>query len=143
MLSNYDPGLVVATLGSLIISGYSDGTMIDCQRDEDAFSKKVGSQGDTTRVRSRNRNGYVTFNLQQNSLINDALSALAIEDETLGTGFRPLQIKDLNGRTLVSSPAAWIRKVANVVLGQDAENREWQIDCHGLIVLVGGGVVLA
>lgn len=143
MLSNYDPGLVVVTFGSLILSGYADGAMIAAQRDEDAYSKVVGSQGDTVRVRNRNRNGMVTVNLQQSSPINTALSAIAALDEVSNLGVKPLQIKDLNGTTLVAAPAAWIRKVADVALSQSAENREWIFDCYNMGVLVGGSIVLS
>src|SRR5688572_18999118 len=112
MLANYDPGLVVITWGSIIFQGFSDGSMITAERDEDAYTKVVGAQGDTVRVRNRNRNGMVTVNLQQSSLTNVALSALATIDETTNLGVAPLQVKDLNGTTLIAAPSAWIRKIA-------------------------------
>lgn len=142
MASNYDPGRVVFSFGSILITGgYMDGTFIACERAEDAFSMSVGAAGDVTRVRSRNRTGSVTLTLQAASSLNDSLTAIAVADELFGTGSYPLQVKDLNGNTVVEAPAAWIRKRPATEFADEASGREWVFDCDNLNIVAGGATV--
>jgi hypothetical protein len=137
----YDPGQIVINVAGIDVVAVADGTFVNAERAEDAFSMKVGAGGDVTRVRSRNRTGSVTLTLQAASPTNDLFSALALDDELFGTGTGPLLVKDLYGNTLISAETAWIRKLPAVEMADEASNREWVIDCAELIMLVGGSVV--
>lgn len=143
MLATYDPLLVIATWGT-IISGYADGSMIEADYNEDAFSDKVGTQGDTVHIRSRNENGTITVNLQQSSPLNEVFSAAAIADRLPGANIvRPFQIKDLNGNTVIASPAARIRKIAPFIRSNDSENTQWVFLCYKLRAFIGGSIVIS
>lgn len=142
MFFPYDPGLVVVTFKGIELTGFSEGTMVNVERDEDGFSKKTGAQGDTARVRNRNRNGSATVNLMQGSPANTLLSEIALADEVSGFGYGEFMVKDLNGATLCHAPVAWIRKIAGVALAADSENREWVFDMWNLTPLVGGSTVV-
>lgn len=138
----YDPGSIVLSWGSILAQGYAKGTFVKVARDEDAFSKDVGADGEVSRARNRNRAGSVTFTLMQASATNDAFSAQAQADELLGTGVAPLLIKDLFGTTLLRAPNAWIRKKADVEFGKEQGDREWILDCDQLLGNVGGQTTL-
>lgn len=138
---NYDPALVVCTFKGIRLTGYADGTFISAEREEDAFSKSVGAGGDVTRVRNRNRSGSVTVTLQASSPTNDLLSAIANEDEILGTGVGTLLVKNINGTTILEAENAWIRKMPTVEAAKDASSREWAFDCAELVMVIGGALV--
>lgn len=138
MVPTYDPKLVILALGEIVISGYADGSMIQASRDADSFTKHVGADGEVSRTRNRNRSGSVTVTLKQTSLTNDALSALLAADELLGTGVRPLTLRDMSGTTLLASDRAWIRKPADAEFARDQSDRQWVFDCATLSGVVGG-----
>jgi len=139
---NYDPKQVIVAFRGIELLGYAEGTFVVAERLEDAFSMEVGSQGDITRVRSRNRTGSITVTLMAGSAVNDSLSAIATSDELTGLGYGSAIVKDLNGNTLVTAAQAWIRKVPNVEYAGDSRgSREWVFDCAELVVNVGGAVV--
>jgi len=137
---NYDPGKQYLTFAGINIYGFASGTFIEIERDEDAFTKEVGAHGDTTRVRSHNKGGKVTFTLKASSPCNDLLSARAIGDEQSGLGSGPVLMKDLNGTTVVESPDAWIKKLPKIERGTEASNVVWELDCHDLTPYIGGAL---
>jgi hypothetical protein len=140
--NQYDPGLVMTSFAGVLVQGFAKDEFISVERMEDGFSMDVGSLGDTTRVRNRNKNGSVTITLQAGAPTNDLLMARAALDELTGTGFGPLLIKDLNGTSVVESPIAWIRKIPNLERASGASKVEWVIDCFQLLVKVGSFIRL-
>lgn len=141
LIRTYDPQLVVAVLGSIEIRGWAPGTMITVARNTDAFSIDVGAQGDALWIRSRDRTGLVTFNLQLASPTNDELSQLARDDEKFGTGAVPFMLKFLNGTTICDGESARILKFSDVGYGAEAEAREWRVGVADLNMHVGGNIV--
>lgn len=138
MPKTFNPKDVVVIFGAAIISGFADGTFIEAERSEDAFTMSSGADGEVTRVGSANRSGTVTLTLAQSSASNDVLSLIAKGDELSGTGVLPLNIKDANGRTTIVSAFGWIRRVPSTSFSKDIETREWIIDCDRLQIFVGG-----
>lgn len=133
----YDPGSIVMTLAAQPISGFAD-TFVSAEREENAYTKRTGADGEVARVRSRNRSGSVTITLMATSASNDILSALARLDEETGQGVGEFMMKDTLGRTLIAAPNAWVAKVAPVEFGKEIGDREWLIEVDVLDVFVGG-----
>lgn len=140
--ANYDPSKVFVSFMGKQFVGFADGTFVTAERAEDAFSTAVGASGDVTRVRSRNRMGTVTVTLQAASPTNDDLTSLALTDEEDGTSYGPLQIKDLNGDTLINAASAWIKKFPSVEFAVESSNREWVFECAELVMDVAGSTQL-
>lgn len=140
-MSNYDPGRIVATFKGIPVLGFMDGTFIEAQRNEDAFSVAVGAQGDVARVRNRNVTGTVKMTLQAVSPTNDRLSAQHAADVVSGVGEGALLVKDLNGTTLLHAESAWIKKLPDVAYSADLPGREWTFECADLEMVVGGAAV--
>jgi hypothetical protein len=138
---NYDPSLITVSFAGIIVQGFMEGTFLTAERNENSFETSVGSQGDTTRVRTRNKSGQVTITLQAESPTNDLLSAQMVLDELTGAGAGALLVKNLNGTTIVQAANAWLMKPANVEYSSDASSREWVIACADLTMLVGGALV--
>ena len=141
MFKNFDPAKHVITWAGILFQGPASGTFLSAERADDAFKLDVGAAGDVTRVRNRNRTGSVTYTCQAASPLNDQLSARAALDEAFGTGVGPLQVKDLNGNTVLHAEYAWIRKMPTVEIADEASNREWIFDCADLAMTVGGSVL--
>lgn len=139
----YDPAQVIVNVGGVDISGYAAGTFVEMERNVDAVTLVVGSDGESTRVRSQNRSGMFKITLQQSSPSNDVLSALATNDENGDpTAVVPVLVKDANGTTLGQAKQAWIKKKPNSPFSDSAENREWQLETGNLDYTVGGEALL-
>ncbi len=138
---NYDPLQVSFSFMGARISGYCDDTFIEVEREEDAFTKHVGSLGDVTRVRNLNRSGSVTLTLMAEAPSNDILTALAIADEQFGEEFGPLLIMDHNGNMEVFSSTAWIKKMPKIERGKESGTVVWEFECADLEIIAGGQVI--
>jgi len=144
-LHQVDPGKMIFSVGTLgvPVTGYAKGTFLEFSRDVDAFVKSVGSDGEVTRVRNRNRAGSVKVTLQQGSQTNAAFSALAILDEQSGLGVVPCTFMDMSGlpgqETVAASTTGWIRKMPDTTMsGEGEEHRVWIFDLAVMPMFVGG-----
>lgn len=136
-LRTYDPASVVVSVGGVPMSGYADGTFVSVDRDDDAFTKVTGADGNTTRIKTNNRAGFLTLTLLQSSPSNDVLSGIAQLDEAANAGVVPVLIKDLSGTSIYFSATGWVRKYPTSDFGKEINNREWIIDLADLDVFVG------
>jgi C4-type Zn-finger protein len=134
----YDPKAFSLILGGNIISGFADDSFVSVERDMEAFTKKTGVDGITTRAKNNVQTGKVTIRLMQSSASNDVLSNLALLDEASSGGIVPLTAKDGSGRSIFSSESAWVQKMAKSEWKKDTNENEWVIDCGALAVFVGG-----
>lgn len=137
-MKNYNPKKVSMIFGEKALSGFADGTFIKVAYDEDAFAKKTGADGDTTRSQSNNYGASITITLDQASDSNDYLSAVAALDRASGAGVKPVLIRDALGNTLIAGESAWVKKTPDVTFAKTAEDREWVLDVASLDVFVGG-----
>ena len=137
-MNTLDPTQYVLNIGGHIVSGFAPSTMINVSRANDTWKKTVGATGEVVRSRNRDRTGTITVTLLQTSPSNLYLSGLNRQDEALGTGIVPVQVKDNLGTTVISAPQAWVLKPADVTYGDEVESREWTLDCADLDMLVGG-----
>lgn len=134
----YSPVDVAVIYGGAIISGFADGTFITVSRDEDAFMKKVGADGEVARARNANRSGSVTLTLLQSSASNDVMAAFHAADSLSSGAALPLLIKDNSGRTLVAADAAWVKKEPDITRSKEIETVEWVLDCGQIVSFIGG-----
>lgn len=134
----YDPKAVSLIVGGHIITGFSDDDFIEVERSEDAYSKKTGVDGITTRARVNDRTGKITIRLMQSSSSNDDLSALALLDEKENSGAVPVLCKDTLGRSVFSSESAWVMKFPKTPFKKDVNVYEWVLETTALDVFVGG-----
>lgn len=133
----YSPEDVSMAIGGAVISGYSEGTFIVVEREEDAFTKIVGADGIVTRSKNANKSGTVTLTLKGSSPSNDILSALATKDEIDGSGVAAVIVKDNSGTT-VCAGKGWIRKKAAAEFAKEVSDREWTVDIGSLELFIGG-----
>lgn len=138
MVKTYDPKQVSMIVGTKIISGFSDNTYIQVERNEQAYNLKVGVDGEGTRAKSNNRSGKITITLMQSSPSNDDLSAIAALDEATNAGVVPVLMKDGSGTTVCAATTAWIQKYPNAELAKEVGTRAWVLETDDIEILIGG-----
>lgn len=134
----FDPKSVIVTIGGVPMSGYADGTFLEITADNQQWTKVIGADGFTTRVKSNDYGGVMTLTLSQSSPSNDVLSALLNVDKLSNAGVVPILIKDLSGTTVMFSASGWIQQFPDVTFGNEINNRAWILDLADMDILVGG-----
>lgn len=134
----FDPKSVIVTIGGVPMSGYADGTFLEITADTQQWTKVIGADGFTTRVKSNDYGGVMTLTLSQSSPSNDVLSALLNVDKLSNAGVVPILIKDLSGTTVMFSASGWIQQFPDVTFGNEINNRAWILDLADMDILVGG-----
>lgn len=134
----YDPGQVIFNVNGRDVSGYAAGSFIEVERNKDAFTLVVGSDGEHTRVKSQDRSGIFKCTLQQSSPLNDYFTSLANQDELTSNAAVPIFLKDANGTTIAQAQKGWVKKKASSTYGDNVENREWTFETGNLNYTVGG-----
>lgn len=135
----YDPKAFVMICGGDVISGFADDSFVEVERDDDAYFKKTGVDGITTRAKNNVYTGKITIRLHQSSASNDVLSNFATLDQNSPpTGEFAVLAKDGSGRSVFSSQTAWVKKFPKVTFKKDIEVYEWIIETGQLQVFVGG-----
>lgn len=142
MFASYNPKDVSVIFGGVPIDGFADGTFINVEFDEDAYTKVTGADRLTSRAATNNYAGNATITLQQTSASNDYLAAIWNADRRTGGGVVPLLIKDASGRTVIVAKNAWIRRAPAAGFSKQIENREWIIDTDELEWFGGGNQAL-
>lgn len=137
----YDPKNVSMILGGTSIGGFTDGTFITAERNEDMWNLKVGVDGIGTRAKTNNKSGKYTITLHQSSASNDYLSGLAVTDENTNAGAVPVLLRDNLGTTLCTSLTGWVKKFANGEFGKEVSNRVWVIETDEIDMFIGGNQV--
>ncbi len=138
----YDPklfSLVVAGI-PLPAKGYADGEFIKLERDAQAYTDAVGTDGAVIRTRSHDQRATVTFTTMQKAAINAILSTLILADlnSENGAGIGPFLLKDRTGLTVHAGKECWIAKMPDVTLDKGATGRAWMIRIPSLESFEGG-----
>ena len=76
-VTNYDPMKTSVVVDGLIITGFSDSSMVVITRNEDIVTTTVGTQGDVVYSENANRSGVITLSLMVTSSSLDYLRNLA------------------------------------------------------------------
>jgi hypothetical protein len=134
----HDPSQIIVNIGGRDASGFAKGSFVEIDRYAEAVALDIGSDGEATRIISANKSGFFKMVFQQSSPMNDYLSSLATSDERTKTAVVPVLVRDMNGTTIASAKAAWVKKKAKTDFADTAENREWTLDTGYLSLDVGG-----
>lgn len=138
MLHTYDPKQVSVIFDGNPLSGYTDGTFVEIEFDEDLWNKVTGADGATSRSKIGNYAGAITVTLKSTSAGNDILSSMVQRDRRNNTGRGPIIVKDASGRTVWSARNAWVRAMPSQSFSLEVEDREWIIDTDALTGHIGG-----
>jgi hypothetical protein len=138
-LATYDPAQVFVTAaGTTLNQGIAKGSFVTVERNSDAFTTYIGSDGEGARSKSNDKSGTIKLKLMHTSDANDILSAFAKADEIANAGSFPMLIKDGTGRTLCMAENAWVKKMPSIEFGNEIGEREWTIESDNINIFVGG-----
>lgn len=136
-LYNYDPKKVIVTVSGIPMTGMSD-DFIECDRDEDSFTKRVGADGIVSRAKNASRAGFINITLHATSPSNAILTGLLTIDEASGQGVIPIVIKEVDTGSSLVSAFAWIKRPAKADYGKEVKDRQWMFDCADLDIVNTG-----
>jgi hypothetical protein len=137
-VKTYDPAEVSLIVGGKIITGFTDGTGITVERNEDLWNLKVGIDGEGARSKNNNRSGKFTIALQQTADSNNDLSTFEQADELTNGGAVPVFLRDANGSTIATCTTAWVKKLPNSEYAKEITARTWVLETDFLEYFVGG-----
>lgn len=137
-VATYDPKKIEITFGSMIISGYADGTFVSIASEGDGFERMTGAAGDVAFVNKQMWCYDVTLTLLQTSHSNSELTLWYNMDKLTNSGLTTLTIKDHRGNSLLEAAEARICAEPEVIYSRDIETREWVIRTGAAINNIGG-----
>jgi len=129
LVRTYDCRKVLITLGTHIVTGYSDGTFVSIEPNGDGFTKKVGCDGEVGRSRDPDETAKVTLTVMLTSPTVAWCQQQYVKDRDTGEGTFSILIKDLKGGLVFSSATAWIVKPPVRDFDKEMPDREIEIDC--------------
>jgi preprotein translocase subunit SecD len=116
-LMTYDPKNITCIIGAFVLQNF---ITISLQMDEQKWNKYVGTNGETTRVKSTSRMGTVSITVPQNADINISLSLI----EKTGAMF-PIYLQDHNGWSVAIVEDAYIIGIPTISYNNNIETITW------------------
>lgn len=124
-MPTYDPKQVKILLDGALISGYADGTFVNIEFNNDAYSLLVGADGESVRSKSNDRSAKITFTLLPTSRANAILDAFQKTDRLTNLGRFAISIVDMLTGTNFLAPAAWVVKDPGQDFQKEAQAKTW------------------
>ena len=127
LVMTYDPKKVIILLGGVPITGYADGTFVQIDPNGDAFTKKVGADGEVARELSNDNTHTIQITLMQTSLSNIYLRTVMKVDRATGLGMLPLAFTDLNTMEEKFWPQAWVSVEPATGRAKETTDTQWTL----------------
>ncbi|MEH2977199.1 MULTISPECIES: phage structural protein [Bacillus] len=124
----YDANEVNTNIDGKIVTGYSEGTMVSCAKDEEKFSTKVSAKGDVSVATKNNPLGTITLTLSMGSPFVPYLNGLANTAKTF-----PIWVT--GGQEKIGGTEAMVKKPADAEFGDEIGDREFEIQVFDYTVL--------
>lgn len=122
-MKTYDAKQVNVIVSGRFLTGFAEGTFVNCEKDEERFETYVGAKGELSRSVNSDPLGTITVTLKSDSLSNGYLASLATSSNTF-----PVQVLDSNsGGFKAGGNDCWIEKAAAKEFDVAVNEREWVI----------------
>jgi hypothetical protein len=105
--------------------GFMDDSIITASYNSERVTEHEGADGTVTIVLNASELATVTLALVQGSPANELLSQLYGKAKLNYLPVGVFHFEDLNGTTVIKSPEAYIKTVAEIGFGKDVKAREW------------------
>lgn len=130
-VTTYNSKKVTCALGSHIVTGFADDSLIAIEESGDGVSVVSGADGELARSVDPSELFTLKLSLQQQSRSNKWLTQKYYADKTNESGTFSVNIKDLLGKDNFVADIAWVTKLPTVTKGKTQNNLEWTIAAHG------------
>ncbi|PAY13484.1 DUF3277 domain-containing protein [Bacillus sp. 7705b] len=124
----YDANEVNTNIDGKVVTGYSEGTMVSCSKDEEKFSTKVSAKGDVSVATKNNPLGTITLTLSMGSPFVPYLNKLANTAQTF-----PIWVT--GGQEKIGGTEAMVKKPADAEFSDEIGDREFEIQVFDYTVL--------
>lgn len=119
----YDPKKVMVIWGGVALTGFAEGSIVSCEKNEENATHVVGAQGEVTQVINSDNTGTITVSLKSNS---SSLPLLADDAQT--NVIKPIQVIDMNsGAQNAGGSEAWVTKTPNLTKAKELEDIDVEI----------------
>lgn len=143
-VTTYDPQSASLTLGPSLISGFAEDSMIEIEYASKKYEKKVGVDGQTTRIRQHDRSGTLKISLMSTSVSNRVLGDLAkgalgsvidtllsivgLGQSSLNSDVHAVMLYDASTGMKFSAPDCWVAKEPSIKKSKDVDTIEWELE---------------
>lgn len=122
-VKTYNSKLVMVAVNGVLMTGLGEGDFCTVTPATDIASKKVGADGETMRSVNPDGSGSIVIRVQQTSLANVTLQALARSKAVFF-----FAVDDIGGTSIFSTAQAWMATQAEMGFAAEGSEREWRID---------------
>lgn len=122
-ITSYDAKNVTVIVDGVYITGFSEGSFIECEKAEDTFQTSVGAQGDVGISEVNNPIGNITITLQQTSPSVTYLNRLASSKRIVSVWV----ISNNTPREKVGGTQARVLRPAQSTFSNSIESRAFQL----------------
>lgn len=117
--------------GQHYVTGFSNGSTIDAERDSDKYTKHTGAKGDVTYAKNNDNSGTIKFKTKMDSPSNKVLNLLTQSDEEFN-----VQIVDGNdsSKGKAGGGNCVVMKGGGFNRGTAIQDQEWTIGVPNLAI---------
>ena len=120
-MSAYDPKDVKVVVDGTVLTGFAEGTFVQCQKNTETYSMNVGALGEVDFAKSADETGQITVTLKHTSPSNRFLTRLA-----KGRNSFPVQVIDRNTNGVnAGGTECRIQKLPDQERSNDITSLEW------------------
>lgn len=129
MASTYDINDYDLIVAKNRISGFGEGSAIEIEYDTEAFTDRVGVDGEVVRSRQHDRRATATVTLVQSSASNEFLDVLLQNSRISGNGagIFSFSLRHRTSGESHMSAQAWIMSEPSHTIAGESADVEWQI----------------
>lgn len=120
---SFDPKKIMVIWGGVALTGFSEGSIVNCEKNEESATHAVGAQGEVTQIINSDETGTITVSLKGNS---PSIAMLAVDAQA--RTIKPIQVIDMNsGAQNAGGSEAWIVKTPDLTKGKEVEDIDVEI----------------
>lgn len=122
-VKTYDPKKVTTMYAGRVVTGFAEGSMVKCEKNEDNNMAHVGVLGEVSRAINADNTGKITFSLAGTSPWIGIFARMAENNE-----LEPCNVVDMNDSGVnVGGSECWIVKAPGVNIGKEVEEQDIEI----------------
>jgi len=133
-LYTQDMNKVIGTINGVPVVGWA-ADAVSIETDGEEWTKEVGADGTTTRVRTPKPGGKFTLRLHPGSPTNRILRLAFAADKLSSAALLVVMVTDLLNGIVLISPNAWVVQDPGASFGNSLTPNEWVLDCGNMRII--------
>lgn len=122
-VKTFNPKKVTVMFGGRVVTGFAEGSMVQCEKNEDNSIPHVGALGEVSRAISADNTGKITISLASTSPWIRIFAQEANSEELV-----PCNVVDMNTNGVnVGGTECWIVKAPDINIGNEVEEQDVEI----------------